>query len=178
MMSRFTFQFFTPLLLFFMMLLDGQLTTVFQNLSGGTLTPVCHLLLIFLVYSVTQHRHSYVVIVALFLGGVYDSYYVGILGIATLLLPLIALFVYNIQSAVFTNRWTRLFTLIIIVTLFEVASAIITSAFGFSKLNFLDFVVHQLAPTLLLNVVLAIILQYPLELFYKLRKSHPRYNLK
>ncbi len=119
-----------------MMLLDGQVTIITQNLSGGTLTPACHLFLIFLVYSVTQHRHSYMVIVALFLGLIYDSYFLGIFGVATLLFPLIALFVYNIQSTVFTNRWTRLFTIIIIVTIFEVSSAVIMAAFGFSDLNF------------------------------------------
>ncbi|MGM9886214.1 MAG: rod shape-determining protein MreD [Lactococcus sp.] len=177
-MSRFTFQFFTPILLFLLMLLDGQITSVAQSLSGGTLTPVSHLMLIFLVYSITQHRHSYMVIVALFLGIIYDSYYVGIYGIATLLFPLIALFVYNIQSTVFTNRWTRLFTIIIIISSFEVASAVITSAFGFSSLNFINFVVYQLAPTLILNIFFAFVLQYPLEYFYKLKKSHPRYKLK
>lgn len=158
------------------MLLDGQLTQLMSNLSGGTLTPVSHLLLIFMIYSVTQHRHSYVVIVALIIGIIYDSYYLGIYGIAALLLPLIALFVYNIQSTVFTNRWTRLFTIIIIVTVFEVGQAVIISAFGFSQLNFIDFVVYQLAPTLLLNVVFAVLLQFPLEHLYKIGKSNVRYN--
>ncbi|MFK5237111.1 rod shape-determining protein MreD, partial [Lactococcus lactis] len=79
-----------------------------------------------------------------------------IYGIATLLFPLIALFIYNIQITIFTNRWTRLFTTIIIVTAFEVFSAIIMVAFGFAHLNFINFVVYQLAPTLLLNIILAV----------------------
>ncbi|MFC4653102.1 rod shape-determining protein MreD [Lactococcus nasutitermitis] len=173
-MSRFTFQFFSPILLFFLLLLDGQLTHLFTVLSAGTLTPVCHLTLIFLVYTSTQHRHSYMVFLALFLGIVYDSYFLGIYGIASLLIPLIALFVYNIQNVIFTNRWTRLFSIIIIVTTFEVASAIIVSAFGFSQLNFSDFVVYQLAPTLLLNILLAVVLQSPLEHLYKLNKRKSR----
>lgn len=177
-MSRFTFQFFTPILLFLLMLLDGQITQIGTSMGGGNLTPVSHLVLIFLVYTVTQHRHSYVVVVALLLGMVYDSYYLGIIGIATLLFPLIALFLYNIQSTVFTNRWTRLFTIIIIVTIFEAVSAVLMAAFGFSNVGFIDFVVYQLAPTLLLNIFMAVVLQFPLEYFYKLKKSHPRYNLK
>ncbi|MCL2114042.1 rod shape-determining protein MreD [Lactococcus protaetiae] len=177
-MSRFTFQFFSPILLFLLLILDGQITHVLTSLSGGTWTPVSHLFLIFLVYSVTQHRSSYIIILAALLGAVYDSYYLGVYGIATLLFPLIALFVYNIESVIFTNRWTRLFTIIIIVTAFEVFSAIITAAFGLSQLNFLNFVVYQLAPTLLLNIILAAMLQAPLELFYRLRKSHFRYTEK
>ncbi|RZI49371.1 rod shape-determining protein MreD [Lactococcus kimchii] len=171
-MSRFSFQFASPIILFVLLILDGQITHILTSFSAGIWTPVSHLFLIFLLYSVTQHRPSYILILAAFLGIIYDSYYLGIYGIATLLFPLIALFVYNIQSTIFTNRWTRLFTVIIIVSAFEVFSAAITAAFGFSKLDFVNFVVYQLAPTLFLNIVLAVILQFPLETFYKLKKSH------
>lgn len=174
-MSRFTFQFFSPLLLFFILILDGQITHILTMLSGGVWTPVSHLFLLFLLYSVLQHRPSYIIILAALLGAIYDSYYLGIYGIATLLFPLIALFVYNIQTTIFTNRWTRLFTLIIIITAFEVCSALITAGFGLSELNFSNFVVYQLAPTLFLNIIFAAVLQFPLELFYRLRKGHKRY---
>lgn len=177
-MSRFTFQFFTPILLFFLMLVDGQVTQLLSSISGGTLTPVSHLLLIFMVYTVTQHRHSYVVIVALLIGMIYDSYYLGVFGVATLLFPLIVLFVYNIQMTVFTNRWTRLFTIIIIVTAFELASNLIIGIVGLSQFDLINFVVYQLAPTLLLNIVFSVVLQFPLEHFYKLTKSNVGHILK
>ena len=170
-MSRFSFQFVSPLLLFFLLILDGQLTHILTSLSNGSWTPVSHLFLLFLLYTVTQHRPSYLLILTGFLGVVYDSYYLGIYGIATLLFPLIALFVYNIESTIFTNRWTRFFSLIIIVTAFEVFSTVITAAFGLSNLDFVNFVVYQLAPTLLINSVLALPLQIPLEAFYKLNKK-------
>lgn len=131
--------------------------------------PVSHLLLIFMVYTVTQHRHSYVLIVGVLLGIVYDSYFLGIFGIASLILPLIALFVYQIQTVVFTNRWTRLFTVIIIVFAFQVLSTLIVNLVGVVNVNFVSFIVRQLAPTLALNIVFAILLQWPLEKMYRLR---------
>jgi rod shape-determining protein MreD len=167
-MSRFSFQFFSPLFLFFLLLLDGQLTHFFTALSGGSVIPVSHLLLIFMVYTVTQHRHSYVLIVGILLGIIYDSYFLGIFGIASLILPLIALFVYNIQSVVFTNRWTRLFTVIIIVAAFQVLSTLIVALVGVFKVDFISFIVRQLAPTLALNIFLALLLQWPLEKMYRL----------
>ena len=159
-MSRFSFQFFSPLFLFFLLLLDGQLTHFFTALSGGSIMPVSHLLLIFMVYTVTQHRHSYVLIVGVLL---------GIFGIASLILPLIALFVYQIQTVVFTNRWTRLFTVIIIVFAFQVLSTLIVNLVGVVNVNFVSFIVRQLAPTLALNIAFAILLQWPLEKMYRLR---------
>ena len=168
-MSRFSFQFFSPLFLFFLLLLDGQLTHFFTVLSGGSIMPVSHLLLIFMVYTVTQHRHSYVLIVGVLLGIIYDSYFLGIFGIASLILPLIALFVYQIQTVVFTNRWTRLFTVIIIVFAFQVLSTLIVNLVGVVNVNFVSFIVRQLAPTLALNIAFAILLQWPLEKMYRLR---------
>ncbi|QSR00209.1 rod shape-determining protein MreD [Lactococcus garvieae] len=168
-MSRFSFQFFSPLFLFFLLLLDGQLTHFFTTLAGGSIMPVSHLLLIFMVYTVTQHRHSYVLIVGVLLGIVYDSYFLGIFGIASLILPLIALFVYQIQTVVFTNRWTRLFTVIIIVFAFQVLSTLIVNLVGVVNVNFVSFIVKQLAPTLALNIIFAILLQWPLEKMYRLR---------
>ena len=131
--------------------------------------PVSHLLLIFMVYTVTQHRHSYVLIVGVLLGIIYDSYFLGIFGIASLILPLIALFVYQIQSVVFTNRWTRLFTVIIIVFAFQILSTLIVNLVGVVNVNFVSFIVRQLAPTLALNIVFALLLQWPLEKMYRLR---------
>lgn len=168
-MSRFSFQFFSPLFLFFLLLLDGQLTHFFTSLSGGSIMPVSHLLLIFMVYTVTQHRHSYVLIVGVLLAIIYDSYFLGIFGIASLILPLIALFVYQIQTVVFTNRWTRLFTVIIIVFAFQALSTLIVNLVGVVNVNFVSFIVRQLAPTLALNIAFAILLQWPLEKMYRLR---------
>lgn len=177
-MSRFSFQFFSPILLFFLMLIDGQLTQLMTTMTGGVYTPVSHLMLIFLLYEVTQHKHGYMVIMAVFLGLVYDGYFLGIYGIASLLLPLIALFLYNIQTVVFTNRWTRLFSIIIIVTAFEVLSLVIAAIFGLTHLNFLDFIVYQLSATLLVNIVFATLLQFPLERLYKLRVGNISYKTK
>ena len=117
----------------------------------------------------TQHRHSYVLIVGVLLGIIYDSYFLGIFGIASLILPLIALFVYQIQTVVFTNRWTRLFTVIIIVFAFQVLSTLIVNLVGVVNVNFVSFIVRQLAPTLALNIAFAILLQWPLEKMYRLR---------
>lgn len=177
-MSKFSFQFLSPLILFFLILIDGQITGAISTLTSGHLVFVSHLVLIFLVYTVTQHKYFYVVVLAIFLGLIYDSYYQGIYGVASLLLPLAALFVYHIRSLVFTNRWTRLFTMIIIVSVFEVLSGIIMAAFGFAEINLFNFVAKQLAPTLFLNIILMIVLQIPLEKMYKLQKTALGYTRK
>ena len=174
-MSRFSFQFFTPIILLVVMLLDGQLTRLF---STHVTTVTSCLLLIFLTYSILQHSYHYMVIVAFVIGLIYDSYYVGVYGIASLLLPLIALFVYNIRQTVFTNRLTRIFTVIIVVTAFEFLSGAIILGFQISNFNFVDYVIYEMAPSLLLNILFALVLQSPLEKFYGITKAKKGLQMK
>ena len=174
-MSRFSFQFFTPFILLVVMLLDGQLTHL---LSTNVTTVTSCLLLIFLTYSILQHSYHYVVIVAFVIGLIYDSYYIGVYGIASLLFPLIALFVYNIRQTVFVNSLTRIFTFIIIVSVFEFLSGAIILGFQISSFNFVDYVIYEMAPSLFLNIFFAIVLQSPLEKFYGIKKAKKALQMK
>lgn len=174
-MSSFSFQFFTPFILLIIMLLDGQLTRL---LSTNVTTVTSCLLLIFLTYSILQHSYHYMVIVAFVIGLIYDSYYIGVYGIASLLFPLIALFVYNIRQTVFANRLTRIFTVIIIVTAFEFLSGAIILGFQISNFNFGDYIIYEIAPSLCLNIFFAIALQSPLEKFYGITKAKKALQMK
>jgi rod shape-determining protein MreD len=176
-MNRWTFQFFTPLLLFFLLLIDSQLSQLFSSFSDNALTPICHLFLIFLLYSVTKLRFSYLIILSLILGIIYDSYFIGVLGLASAIVPLIALFIYELQETVFLNRWTRLFTVIIIVFLFEAVIPLLETLFGLITINLVHFVAQQLAPTLALNIFLAFLLQGPLEKLYGIKKTEDGYRI-
>jgi rod shape-determining protein MreD len=108
------------------------------------------------------------------LGIIYDSYFIGVIGIAAALLPLIVMFVNEIQTTVFQNRWTKIFTTIIIVFAFEVIIVVIEIIFKIFDINFVTFVVKQLAPSLILNIIFISILQFPLEAFYRDRTRKDR----
>ncbi|MGY3729968.1 rod shape-determining protein MreD [Lactococcus termiticola] len=177
-MSRFSLQFIEPIMLFLLLLIDGQLTQVLGHLMSGPYLPVSHLVLIFLIYAVTCHRQSYLVFLGIFLGLVYDAYFIGVYGIASLLFPIIALFLYNIQTVVFTNRWTRLFTVIIVVAAFEVLSAVLAGIAGIGTHDVLGLIAYQLAPSLLINIVFALLLQAALERLYKLGVGNMSYKTK
>ena len=52
---------------------------------------------------------------------------------------------------------------------FQVLSTLIVNLVGVVNVNFVSFIVRQLAPTLALNIAFAILLQWPLEKMYRLR---------
>ncbi|MFV0556106.1 MAG: rod shape-determining protein MreD [Lactovum sp.] len=166
-MNRRVFQFLSPVILFCLMLIDGQVSTFFAEIFHYKLLPISHLLLIFLIYSVRKHSLNYLLILGLGLGIVYDSYYIGVIGIVAAILPLIFLFVHEIQETVFTNWWTKLFTVIIIIFLFEIAVYALQYAFHLISVNPLIFIAQQLSVTLVLNITLMLILEKILREIYK-----------
>ena len=70
----------------------------------------------------------------------------------------------------FENRLTRIFTVIIIVTAFEFFSAAIMLLFQLATFNFGNYIIYEMAPSLILNVTFAILLQFPLEKMYGMTK--------
>src|SRR5574337_797180 len=108
------------------MLVDGHIT---QALSNTDMTVTSSLFLIFLTYSILQHSYRYMVLIAFIIGVIYDSYYIGVYGIASLLFPLIVLFVYNIRQTVFENR----FTLILNVTFAILLQFPLEKMYGMTK---------------------------------------------
>ena len=61
---------------------------------------------------------------------------------------------------------------IILVFLFEASLPLIESAAGLVQLDFASLVTQQLAPTLVLNVLLAAALQRPFERLFAIKKSN------
>ncbi|WEV44894.1 rod shape-determining protein MreD [Streptococcaceae bacterium ESL0687] len=156
-------QFFIPFILLLTILFDGQFSNLLLTLFKATIYPASHIFLILLIYVVLKNSYLYNVLVSLILGIIYDSYFIGIIGIGALVFPLIALFIYHIRVVVHTNRLTRLFTLIIVTTIFEIVSNLIVYLFGLGDLDLVGFITQTLAPTLVLNIILWYILQFPLE---------------
>lgn len=157
-------------LLFVTILFDGQLSNLLFVLSNGKIYATSNIFLIFLMYVVLRNSYLYNVLISLILGLIYDSYFTGIIGIATLIYPLIALFIYHIRSVVHTSRITRFFTLVIIITIFEVMKVTIVQVMGLGTIHFVPFISKTLAPTLALNIVFWLVLQIPLEKIFIERK--------
>ncbi|GAB2027677.1 rod shape-determining protein MreD [Lactovum odontotermitis] len=169
-MSRWAFQFFSPIILFCLMLIDSQFSNFLAVSFSMVIFPASHLFLIFLMYSALKHNLTYLLIVSTLLGIIYDSYFLGVIGIAAAIFPLISLFLYEIRETVFQNRWTRIFATIIIVFAFELSSFSIEYGFGLATIGPVEFVLKELAASLILNIILAAVLLKPLEALYSVSK--------
>ena len=102
-----------------------------------------------------------------FMMAVTNNAYVANAHLALLVLlvifPVLVLLFYLFQKVIQQNVLTMFFTLVISVTVFEFASLLLQSVFGLTGISSDFFVPRYLGPTLLFNIIMFVILIFPLE---------------
>ena len=101
-----------------------------------------------------------------FFGFCFDVYFLHTLGIAFLVFPLLQVIFYRCNQIILVNRLTRFFTFLLTILLFQILTNLLLIIFIGIKFNWITLIIHQIAPSLILNVVLMIVLQPLLEKIY------------
>lgn len=154
------------LVLFVVMLVDGHLSNLLTNLFPNNIHLLSHLLLIFILYISINLSENTNFIMLLLIGLLYDAYYFHIIGISTLLLPLVGIVISKYNSVLMSNRVSRFLTVAILVFFFEVATFALANVTHLAQMSFADFVVYTIAPTMVSNLLFFLLLQPILEKIY------------
>ena len=154
------------LVLFVVMLVDGHLSNLLTNLFPNNIHLLSHLLLIFILYISINLSENTNFIMLLLIGLLYDAYYFHIIGISTLLLPLVGIVISKYYSVLMSNRVSRFLTVAILVFFFEVATFALANVTHLAQMSFADFVVYTIAPTMVSNLLFFLLLQPILEKIY------------
>lgn len=162
-MRKETLNYFMAPLFFFIMLVDAHLTNALTTWNQGTYIWSTHLLLLFLLFSSNQLSKRYMILSTLVIGGLFDMYYIGVLGIYMVALPLVVWLMYLMENVIHQNIFTYFFGMIVFVTAFDLITASIQVVFKLTTINGMFFITHFLGPTLLINIVLFFALYYPLK---------------
>lgn len=155
---------FIPLILLTALLCDGLIASVFSNqLYTATSDMVPRLIIICLiVFSFCVDRH-YMILFGILFGLLYDSYYVGILGLYTSLFPVIIYLSDKLRKILNPNLLVLVLILIIQISLSETVLYGFYSVIDLTAIDFSVFLANRLGPTLLLNSVFLLVLYYPLK---------------
>ena len=154
------------LVLFVVMLVDGHLSNLLTNLFPNNIHLLSHLLLIFILYISINLSENTNFIMLLLIGLLYDVYYFHIIGISTLLMPLVGIVISKYNSVLMSNRVSRFLTVAILVFFFEVATFALANVTHLAQMSFADFVVYTIAPTMVSNLLFFLLLQPILEKIY------------
>jgi len=96
-------------------------------------------------------------------GLIYDSYYVGILGVYVLLFPLVVYLTEKMKKVLNPNPIVIGMMIIVNLSLIETYLYLFYQVLGYTTINWATFLADRLGPTLLLNLVLFIAVFYPLK---------------
>lgn len=166
-MKKETMNYFMAPLFFFVMLIDAHLTSTFISWSHDTYVWGVHLLLLLMLFSGNLLSKRYMILSALLIGSIFDLYYIGVLGIYAVALPLVIWLMYIMHEAIYQNILTRFFGMIILITSLELITAGIQALFNLTAINGIFFVTRFLGPTLLINIIFFFVLYYPMKRLFE-----------
>lgn len=155
----------------FLLLVDGQIVTLMINVLPDNFELVSHLFLLFMIVLARQLSFWQNIIVFALFGLVYDAYYLNLLGVATVLYPFFAIVLNQVFSTLNLKLLNLMLVQLVMVFVFDLVSYLISWRLGLGGLRFDFFVVQILTPSIIFNLVVALLL-YPLFMKISRKTRH------
>lgn len=156
---------FAPVLILFGLLVDGLISVIFSEYlyteNGNVMVP--RLIILILVLISFYLPRNKMILYAIIFGFLYDSYYVGVLGIYVAIFPLIVYVTDKLKQVLNPNPITIGMMFFINLSILETMLYWIYKILGFTVIDMNTFMAIRLGPTLLLNLVFFIVAFYPLK---------------
>lgn len=164
-MRKSMLQFWVALGLVFLLFLDGSLDYLFQGhflvYPDMMQSRLVVLAVVMLVFFLPKWQHQLVTLMVI--GFLFDLFYTGILGIYIFLLPLIWLFTTYIEGFFQATLPAIGAIYLIDLTVLEIMTYMLNSFMGLTNMGVATFIPSVLGMTLLLNIMLFVILYFPLR---------------
>lgn len=157
---------FFPLILFLSLFVDGQISFLISGFCPNSFEPTSFLFLYGFMLLSLYFSEIASIWWGVFFGFCFDVYFLRTIGIAFLVFPLLQVIFYRCNQIILVNRLTRFFTFLLMILIFQISTNLLLIIFIGIKFNWITLIIHQIAPSLILNVVLMIVLQPLLEKIY------------
>ena len=155
-----------PFLLFLFLFIDGQITFVVSRIIPLPYEAISFLF--FYGFMILSLYFSEVACIwlGIFLGFCFDVYFLHTIGVAFILFPLLQLIFYRWNQVILLNRLTRFFTFLLTILAFQFFSYFLEILIIGIKFEWIVILVFKMAPSLLFNFFLTIMLQPIFEKIY------------
>ncbi|MGT2803226.1 rod shape-determining protein MreD [Streptococcus henryi] len=152
-MAFFKNKYFLTFILFILLILDGQISYFLNSILGYHWHFTSHLfLLASILFAINTSSLFSFLIFAVF-GFLFDSYYLGQLGIMVILLPMFALLFSKITKPYVVHLFPSLFIFIISVFSLDMLGYFFAVFYGMTNFSLGIYIMYSVAPTLILNLV-------------------------
>lgn len=151
-----------PLILFATTIIDAALPAIFPNaFLNRDQIVVSHLTLYFIVTFAFYFRDDWILPYSFIFGLFYDSYNTTILGLNALIYFLMALFVLKFKKYLPKNMFFHGMLFIVTIFFTDTIVYIFYNQLNINTMHYFTFLTTRLAPTLVFNVVLALLMHLP-----------------
>ena len=157
---------FFPLILFLSLFVDGQISFLISRFCPNSFEPTSFLFLYGFMLLSLYFSEIASIWWGVFFGFCFDVYFLRTIGIAFLVFPLLQVIFYRCNQIILVNRLTRFLTFLLTIMLFQILTNLLLILFIGIKFNWITLIIYQIAPSLILNVLLLIVLQPLLEKIY------------
>ncbi len=157
---------FFPLILFLTLFVDGQISFLMTRFCPNSFEPTSFLFLYGFMLLSLYFSEIASIWWGVFFGFCFDVYFLRTIGIAFLVFPLLQVIFYRCNQIILVNRLTRFFTFLLTILIFQISTNLLLVIFVGIKFNWITLIIYQIAPSLILNVLLMIVLQPLLEKIY------------
>ena len=157
---------FFPLILFLSLFVDGQISFLISRFCPNSFKPTSFLFLYGFMLLSLYFSEIASIWWGVFFGFCFDVYFLRTIGIAFLVFPLLQVIFYRCNQIILVNRLTRFFTFLLMILIFQISTNLLLIIFIGIKFNWITLIIYQIAPSLILNVLLMIVLQPLLEKIY------------
>lgn len=165
-------KFLLPLLFLFLFVLESIFIEFLPGrMFGEDIILVPRFLMIAILFFTIFGNVKQGIITGLIIGLLFDVVYTGIIGIYLVLFPLIAYFVSKIMKILQANVVILTFVSVIGIAFLELSVYEMNYLINITRMEFLMFLNQRLLPTLILNLLLTIIIGYPLKRFFEKYKK-------
>ena len=157
---------FFPLILFLSLFVDGQISFLISRFCPNSFEPTSFLFLYGFMLLSLYFSEIASIWWGVFFGFCFDVYFLHTLGITFIVFPILQMIFYRCNQIILVNRLTRFFTFLLTILIFQISTNLLLIIFISIKFNWITLIIHQIAPSLILNVLLMIVLQPLLEKIY------------
>lgn len=157
---------FFPLILFLSLFVDGQISFLISRFCPNSFEPTSFLFLYGFMLLSLYFSEIASIWWGVFFGFCFDVYFLRTIGIAFLVFPLLQVIFYRCNQIILVNRLTRFLTFLLTILIFQISTNLLLIIFIGIKFNWITLIIYQIAPSLILNVLLMIVLQPLLEKIY------------
>ena len=148
---------FFPLFLLISLFVDGQISFLISRFSPSSFEPTSFLFLYGFMLLSLYFSEIASIWWGVFFGFCFDVYFLRTIGIAFLVFPFLQVIFYRCNQIILVNRLTRFFTFLLTILIFQVSTNLLLVIFVGIKFNWITLIIHQIAPSLILNMLLMIV---------------------